>query len=313
MKMSRIEKVWESLRLEGNFGGSRLVDPEHPLALYGTVDSDDRPALLLVTSVAPPPQPELDVVRLSSAPRSDGKVAVVIRLVAPSLEGPFAHICEDLIDSSWDVPDPEASAFLVARLARWRRLLRGKHQISHSELRGLIGELVVVRDSMDRWPPGLVVDSWLGPLDSAQDLILPTCRIETKAVMPDARAVRISSADQLDHEPDLLLAVVTLVTLGSSEEGLTLDGFIQVVRDKLETSGETQANVVLDSRLFATGYLLDGSLEGFRFRVDDVAYYRSGAGFPAIPRQWLPAGVIEIRYDISLSALANYRTEPPVA
>ena len=90
--MLPIEAVWNDLRAEGNVGGSRLVDPEHPLALYGTIDDEERPALLLVTDVEPPAQPELDAVRVTSAVRADGNVAVVIRLVVPSLEIRL-HIC----------------------------------------------------------------------------------------------------------------------------------------------------------------------------------------------------------------------------
>jgi hypothetical protein len=248
----------------------------------------------------------LEAVSVTANRRHDGRYSLAFWLHAPALLTPFAHLCQDLVDESRTVDPLNAGAFLLTRLARWRRLLKGERGMSLSEVRGLLGELVVLTQCLELWSPVQVVEAWMGPLEAAQDFILPSIRIEAKAIQPDARVVRISSADQLDHSSPMLLAVVTLATLLSDDSGVTLHGLASTIRERLVELGEHGAMALFDGRLAAAGYS-DLDPEGsLMFRVDDIRYFDVTDGFPSITRGMLPSGVAEVRYDIDLSALLPF-------
>ncbi len=307
--MTSIESLWEQLDANGQPGGALRVDDVHPCDLYAALDADGRRGLVLVTDSAVPTPPSLEAVLVTAKARQDGRFSLAFWLQAPGLLTPFAHLCQDLIDESREVDPASAGSFLLARLARWRRLLKGERGMSLAEIRGLVGELLVMSQCFNLWPPSQVVEGWMGPLDAAQDFVLPSKRIEAKAIQPDARVVRISSADQLDYAEDLVLAVVTLSTLVADDEGVTPRALVATVRERLIADGEHGAAAVFEGRLASTGYSDVESDNSIRFRVDDIKYFQNRAGFPAITRAMLPDGVAEATYDIDLSALLPFVTQ----
>ena len=114
---------------------------------------------------------------------------------------------------------------------------------------------MVLIECMRIWPPTSVIEGWVGPLEAAQDFILPVMRIETKAIQPDARVVRISSADQLYYNGPLTLGVVTLATVMAESAGVTPRDVSDVVREELRSQGLHAALSVFESRLAAGGFL----------------------------------------------------------
>ncbi len=304
--MRSIEALWGQLDATGEVGGALRVDDVHPCDLYAAVDADGRRGLVLVTDVAPPPPPALEAVSVTANRRQDGRFSLAFWLQSPSLLTPFAHLCQDLVDESRMIDPINAGGFLLTRLARWRRLLKGERGMSLSEVRGLVGELVVLTRCLELWSAIQVVEGWMGPLEAAQDFILPSIRIEAKAVHPDARVVRISSADQLDHSSPMLLAVVTLATLLPDDSGVTLHSLASVIRGRLTELGEHGALALFEGRLVAAGYSDLDSEGSLMFRVDDIRYFNVTEAFPAITRGMLPSGVAEVRYDIDLSALLPF-------
>jgi hypothetical protein len=304
--MTSIETLWDQLAASDKVAGALRVDDIHPCDLYAAIDAEGRLGLVLVTDVAPPSPPALEVVTVTANPRQDGRFSLAFWLQVPALRTPFAHLCEDLVDESRSIEPASAGSFLLARLARWRRLLKGERGLSLSEIRGLVGELVVLIQCLDIWPPATVIEGWMGPLEAAQDFILPSRRIETKAIQPDARVVRISSADQLDHTGSLSLAVVTMATVLTESTGVTPRNLVDQVRELLVRKAPESVLVKFEGRLTAGGFADLEADSSLRFRIDDVRYFDVELGFPAITRMMLPDGVAEARYDIELSALLPF-------
>lgn len=189
--MTSIESLWDQLAQAADPAGALRVDETHPCDLYAAIDGEGHVGLVLVTDVAPATPPALEVVHVTAHVRQDGRFSLAFWLQTSALRTPFAHLCQDLVDESRGVDPPNAASFLLTRLARWRRLLKGERGLSLSEICGLVGELVVLIECMRIWPPTSVIEGWVGPLEAAQDFILPVMRIETKAIQPDARVVRI--------------------------------------------------------------------------------------------------------------------------
>jgi hypothetical protein len=234
---------------------------------------------------------------------------VSVWLGVPSLLAPFARLCQDLVDASREIDPSTAPGFLLSRLARWRRLLEaGSPELATTELRGLVGELVVLDRCLKLWQPAEVIDAWVGPFEAPQDFALPSLWIEAKSIYPTAAVVRISSVDQLDVAGRILLAVVTLATVSAEGSSVSPASLVDAIRQQLTESGAHGALLEFDSRLAAVGYADEPTYAQRIFRVDKVRFFDVTGGFPLIRRRDLPNGVSEAVYDIELSSCIPFET-----
>jgi Putative PD-(D/E)XK family member, (DUF4420) len=307
--MTSIEALWDALELEGEPGGARRVDESHPCDLYAGLDANGRRGLILVTDSEPPRGPRFEAVDVGASRRQDQRWSLAIWLVVPALLPPFSRLCQDLVEASREIDPAGAAAFLLTRLARWRRLLEpGSGALPISELRGLAGELVIVDQCLRLWSPSEVIDGWVGPLDAPQDFSLPSMWIEAKATLPTASVIRITSVDQLDASGRLLLAVVTLANVSADSPGVSPASLVEGIRRQLTESGSPSALLEFDSKLATLGYADDPAYAETMFRIDRVRFFDVADGFPAIRRGDLPPGVAEAVYDVELSACAAFET-----
>jgi hypothetical protein len=304
--MSSIEEIWAETEV-GEPGGAIRISAEHPCDLFGATDQQGRRGLVLVTATEPPLRPSLDSVEITCGKRGDGRWALGIWLRDPSLLPVFAHLCTDLIESSRSSPAESAATFLIARLTRWRELLEsGTGPMSVSALRGLVGELIVFEKCLDFWPAADVVAGWAGPLGGPQDFVLPRTRVEVKTTFASARSVHISSADQLDTDEPLTLAVVTLTTLVQGE-GVAPAELVARIEQRLSREAADLA-AIFRKRLDAAGYLPDPLYSKPMFRLDGIDYFDVSGNFPRIRRDVVPAGVEKLVYDVLIGSCAPHRS-----
>lgn len=307
--MTSIEALWDALEFEGEPGGARRVDESHPCDLYAGLDAEGRRGLILITDNVPPGPPRFEAVDVVTSQRHDRRWSLAIWLGVPALLPPFSRLCQDLIEASREIDPAGAAAFLLTRLARWRRLLEpGSGVLPISELRGLAGELVILDQCLRLWSSSEVIDGWVGPLDAPQDFALPSLWIEVKATHPTASVARITSVDQLDVPGHLLLAVVTLANVSGDSPGVSPASLVEGIRRQLTGPGSPSALLEFDSKLATLGYADDPVYSETMFRIDGVRYLDVADGFPAIRRRDLPAGVAEAIYDVELSACAPFET-----
>src|ERR1035437_10211354 len=306
--MTSIEVLWQALLAAGEHGGARRVDDTHPCDLYGALGEDGRPGLLLFSDVPLPSPPTLSSVEAITSRRQDGRWSLGIWLTVDALRSPFGQLCQDLIDATRMASPEPAGGFILARLARWRRLLEGAHAMSTSELRGLVGELLVLRHCLDIWSPAEVVDGWVGPLGAPQDFTLPGLLLEAKAVQPGSPIVQISSVDQLDSASKLVLAAVTLATVSAEGEGFSVGAFISGLRKRLMDLNAPMAVLEFDARLAAAGYREDDQMSHATFRGDGIRFFEVSDAFPALHRVQLPRGVLDATYEIALAACVPFET-----
>jgi len=308
--MTQIEALWKALEQGGDIGGAQRVDDSHSSDFYCSLDASGRRGLLLISAVEPPmPPPTFDAVEIFVGRRGDGRWSLGMWLTNSSLCVVFAMLCQDLVSSSRDLSQDAVPSFVVNRLLRWRRLLEQgvDSAMPISELRGLVGELVVLKLCLDHWPIPDVVEAWQGPLGAPQDFSLPALLLEVKAVRPSAMTARINSADQLES-PDgrlLRLAVVVLAsTVGASEPGFSVPDLIAEIRNRI--SGYPATLLELDGRLRAAGYVEHVAYEKQCFRVESVRFFAIDEDFPRITRSQLSTGIVDISYDIALTACTPF-------
>jgi hypothetical protein len=306
--MTSIEALWQDLLAAGEQGGARRVDETHPCDLYGALGENGRVGLLLFSDVALPSPPRLSSVEAVTSRRQDGRWSLGIWLTVDALRSPFGQLCQDLVDATREADPAAAGGLILARLARWRRLLEGSHAISVNELRGLVGELLVLRECLEIWTPADVVDGWNGPLGSPQDFALPGLLVEAKAVQPGSPVMRISSVDQLDATGRLVLASVTLATVSAEGQGFTVGALVSQIRQTLSDRNAPLEVLEFDARLVAAGYRDDDQMSNAAFRRDDMRFFDVRDGFPAIHRMDLAEGVLDATYEVAIAACIPFET-----
>jgi Putative PD-(D/E)XK family member, (DUF4420) len=305
--MSSIEELWERLEESGPSGAIR-VDDARPADLYGATDAAGRVGLLLVTDLEPPAAPSFDAVDVTTTRRHDARWALGIWLADLELRPVFAELCTDLIETSATVAAQAAPGFLLTRLVRWKQLLeRGATPMGMSQLRGLMGELTVLRECLAVWRAADVVSGWLGPAGAPQDFVLPNVRVEVKTVFPSARTVQISSIDQLDNDGPLRLAVVTITTLISGADGFAPSDLVSEVREAVRSAGGEAVLAELDHRIATTRYRVgDPRYDRPMFRFEGLRYFAVEGRFPRVRRADLLPGVERAAYEIALGALGSH-------
>lgn len=307
-----VEVIWRELEAAHELGGSRRIGIAHESDFYCSLDTQGRRGLLLLTDFTPQfPPPAFGALDIVLGHRQDGRYSLAVWLKVEALATVFTLLCDDLVSTVRGKDPDSVPALVLARLARWRRLLEaGKpNTLGMTELRGLVGELIVLRACLSVCGAAEVINGWDGPLDAPQDFNLRDKSLEAKAVLPGARTVRISSADQLDVQVsrDLFLAVVEL---GASAIGV--DGSFSVgdLIEQIADSIEPDASVVAEfySRLSAAGYIEHPDYHNIFFRVDSLRIFHVRGEFPRLTRIHLMNGVADVLYDIQITECSPFLT-----
>lgn len=301
--MTRIEEIWSALRLEAA-GAQRRVNATHPLDLYADYEQPDRPGLVLFCQVRPNDPPSLKAIGIERRQRHDGRWAMRIFLLESRLLPVFAELCTDIIEFTGEGVDEErASGIVLSRIERWRNLMQAQSAgLSRSEVRGLIGELLVLETQvLPELGPDRAVSSWTGPLGTSQDFRLPDgLKIEVKSLDRDANIVRISGLGQLDGGGDPLeLRAVRLEDTGLNAEGaLTASRLIARLREKLVGSPAALQN--FENLLRFAGWDDAKETEGIAVRLSRIDRYEINAAFPRLTGATVPVGVTSAEYTIVL-------------
>ena len=311
--MKKIEARWQALEPAPDKPIFQLLDAEHPLKLYIGREMTGEYLFLLVDPEQPLQLKGLRSVHISTIERGDGQWSLLLSLTKAELAGVFALLCEDLVESSRHLARGSSGVKLLSRrLANWRRLLEegGSGLLSSAEVRGLIGELLVLDCFfLDRLGPVDAVNAWGGPLGSDQDFQMVDEAWEVKTIHPDAPAFHIASETQLDSASRKInLTVIPLDEVGG-DSGYTLNGL--VTRLKVRMEDQPVARDAFDDRLVAIGYMNRREYDSPRFEAGKARTFHVHEEFPRIVAKDLLKGVTEVRYKVQLDACAPFEIETP--
>jgi hypothetical protein len=240
-----------------------------------------------------------------------GRWAVLIELKDRAFSDLFEVLANDVQSAVATASGGEASLQSALRcIERWRRFVERKGApLSDEEVRGLIGEIVVLCRCANRFGADAAVSAWTGPDPGLRDFELPDTSVEVKTYQgDDAATVLISRPDQLDAVAQRPVYLATVRLTPSETQGLTLSEF--VARTIAMLGADTAAAGVFEERLATAGYLpAHAPLYVKRFIAGPVMTYAVTPGFPRIRSVDVPQGVVNVRFALSLPALSPFRTD----
>lgn len=293
----------------GTGPGYLRVTAVHAVDLFVGVD-DGRRSILLVCDREPPRAQQFEAISVQSRRREDGRWALLVSLERPSLATLFSYLAEDLVLVTEREQDCyRASVLLVERLKWWQRLLSSGRTgvLGDAELRGLVGELLFLRDcAIPILGPSMAVRSWVGPFDAPRDFRFDDVDVEVKAIARDAKAVNISSLEQL--EPSGVPIVLSTVILESVAEGSQSAWSVRSIVGDVRARCEPTASIIgdLSERLWAVGYVDSPEYEKVWFRSKGRRFFACAEEFPKLVSNVVPAGVVRCAYQIDLDSIEKF-------
>jgi len=299
-----IEDLWRQLAAASAGSSQTRVDATHPLDIYADIQPPDRVGLVAVCGAKPPEVRPMRALLIEQGKRADGRWTLSVSLLERQLMPVFAALCRDIVACTRaGVDESRLGQVVVQRIVHWRSLLdRDAAGLGETALRGLIGELLVLRDRLlPTLRPAEAIGAWRGPLGGPQDFVLPDGRrIEVKTVGPHADQVRINGLAQLDACGDpLILAVVRGEGSPPDARGaVSAPTLIVELRDLL--AAEPEALAAFEAALSSLGWHEHPSHDAVALRVVEIEDHEVGPGFPVLTRGSVPAGVLDADYLIAL-------------
>lgn len=262
--------------------------------------------LHLLASVSAPPDrelpPDYNSLRLRQVRLGETEW---LDLQSPAAhETMFAALCGQFIEAVvTDGRAPWAAAVSIVRTwqSAWRPL---RQPMSRSRQIGLFGELLILRLL---WLPVLGPDAlhmWSGPDQERHDFVSHRLHMEVKTTTRSRHEHEISRVDQLAAPDDRRLLLASVQLEDSTAGAQSLATLIDTILGEIRSDG-----AALDAFLTALANLgwtdeMRRSPELLRFHVRDAQVFEVDDEFPALPSGFvLPAGVLSIRYTISLANL----------
>lgn len=290
----------------------KLMLPESALRLYYGRSKRGLPQFFIRSKVRPPVPGVSSSIDASVARRQDNEWALRFELVDAKFTHTFMSLAWNLAQSSSSAAtEEEGLGLFMAELAAWKRLLafHASDRLSLGEIRGVYAELWFALEVLAKSQHlSVVLDSWGGPAGAPQDYASPLpVSYEVKSVYPEAKSVRISSAEQLDCEGPLELVVVRLVDMPTELlEGESLPQIIERYFKALGMDNQRKERLaeLLERSLRVD--IDDEYYQQFHFSVQGLKAFEVGENFPSIKRSALTPSISKVDYSLSLAGLAAF-------
>lgn len=275
------------------------VSDDHILDLFVGDDESGKPCIVLFTNNTPT---NSDVLKLKSSKaievkirqRTDGLYSVTFSLCIPSMFDLFGIFVNDLTESSSRIASEQYGlAFIARRYAAWKDMFEkhGGQKLTLSEVKGLIGELLFLRDFMlAKYGYESAVSAWIGPEGADQDFRINKTWYEVKSTVSGNKTIKISSIEQLDS-PDVGFLVLMFLdkTSINDSHSVTLNSIVNSIKTILADEG---CQEIFEEKLLRYGYFHLEEYDKYCFSFSRMVRFRVDDSFPALRRKDIKFGEI---------------------
>lgn len=305
MTFDEFQKKWANMPEHQNSYLS--LGDIHPLNLQIGHGSNNYKSFIIMDSGEVRDVPSSFAIQAANPKLANGKRALEFQLVYNSFEEEFQRLCWDMIEVTAESPRPLND--MIARYMSWQRLLQYYKQgkMSFERQKGLLGELLFLRELIQRSNPRNAVMSWCGPDGSDQDFLFETTWVEVKTVSLASSSVKISSLEQLEQESKGILVIYILEKTTPGEQRVFLPKVVADIRNLL--IDDALALDKFNMRLFKYGYR-DKDEDDYRqnvFRLIEKRSYDVTDEFPKLTKKNVPVELTACKYELSLPSLEVYR------
>lgn len=293
--MIDFEKTFNSFDAPGAFN---LVDSTHPLDFYIGIDDRGRKCIILRSKFRPDTIKATSAIEISIGQVRNNIWSLGFHLVQNSMSGLFYKFCDDIIESSRNLPESvNGMTYVVKRYNSWKKMFYKlkRENLSETEIMGLIGELLFLRKEMlKKYSEEIAVNSWSGCDKTHKDFSVDLDWYEIKATKASSLTIRIHSIEQLDADNDGQLVVFELEKMSETFDGYTLNN---VVRDVLNDISPELSDVLLE-KLKSAGWEYNDEYDKYVYRITSYSKYLVNNDFPRIKKSNISNSIVKVEYDI---------------
>lgn len=221
----------------------------------------------------------------------------------------FFTFCEDIIETTRLITDKrKAYKTILDRFYSWKKMFAvPKKLLSESEIMGLIGELLFLRDYLfEKYGKGEALKSWSGQELTHKDFSYNDKWFEVKAIHSGKDSVKISSLEQLQSINEGELVVFSLERMSISYDGIKINALALNILNSLEL--DAQKDLFLGS-ILSQGFTFNENYDEFVYALISMTRYLVNSSFPKLTRDDVNEAIIKVQYDLSLAILNNYIIE----
>ena len=220
----------------------------------------------------------------------------------------FCTFCQDLLYSVKVTNDDETAYHtLRSRYYSWRQLFRPDNaRLTESEVMGLIGELMFLKDYMiPERGIDVALESWMGPEKTHKDFSDQHDWFEVKTISFGKESVRISSIEQLDSDIDGTLVVYELEKMSPSFEGIRLNKLVNCIITLLVNTHQRET-FMAKLQLYGFDFSIENDNLVFALR-SKYMYGVDNETFPRLHRALLPDAITRAQYEILLTEIEPFK------
>ena len=239
--------------------------------------------------------------------REDGKLALAFDLLDNSYKPLFITFCKDIIMVTEKSGPEMAISSALERWKYWKEMFGKKPAaiLSKSEIKGLIGELILLRDYfIPKYGSYQALCGWLGPLLGHKDFEIADTWYEVKSVNENAIQIRINSLEQLQADSPGHLAVVLLEDTSTvNANKINLNSIVLSIVEQLEDLDSLE---LFRARMESKGYRWNPEYDNYNFSYKGHHFYSIEEGFPALTRTDVSEAIGNVEYTVILTSISQF-------
>lgn len=305
--MNNLEQIFSECKSTLTF---KRIPVDYKLDIYLGYNDKGQKTLAYITEKVDETFQSTRLIDLNINTRHDGKKAVCFSLIEEIDSDIFYRFCQDIIESTKDVSNENGLKIINARWNRWINMFKNPFSkiLSESEIRGLIGELVFLRDYMfDKYGIEKSIESWEGPDSSHKDVEIDDTWYEIKTTSQGATTVKISSIEQLDSDKDGYLTIIELEKSNSNVSGfLTLNKLVEEISSMLPNDSIVREYY---KKLSTIGYLYYEEYDSFVYDKKNMRFYLVNNEFPRLKVLDMPNQVAKVSYELIIPNIKEFIVE----
>lgn len=284
----------------------RRVDESHPLDIFIGYSDEGNPTLLISVSGKNTTIQSSQAIDVKTYIKNKGQLRIVFTLLDRDKETIFYKLCEDIIESSKNINEQKALAFIVARWNKWRFMFKKANTdlLSENQVVGLMGELLFLENYMfNEYGIEKALIAWQGPSNCHKDFEIMDTWYEVKSVR-QSQTVKISSVEQLDSNIEGNLEVIFLdKTNSESNNAIFLNKLVEKIGNKISCF---ETYKLFNKRLMDVGYFYDEEYDKYIYKFIKRNTYAVNNDFPKIKSEDLKDGIVRVSYEIALQDINKF-------
>lgn len=287
----------------------KRVGDTHPVNLYYGKDEQGHNAIEFSGQFAINRKIHSSVViEISHYNNLDGGKSIVFSLLDNKLLHPFCDFLNSMIvaTSQYSLSNQDAYHAVCDVYFIMQKMFRSNSEVlSESEIKGLIGELLFLRDRLFfDLGETKAVGSWSGSEKTRKDFALDHEWYEVKTIDFGKDTVHISSIEQLDSPIEGSLVIYQVERMAEEYAGLTLNELVTNILNLIPSMNDKD---IFTSKLRDSHYSFHPKYDEFVYDLRAVDEYRVTADFPRITRANISTAIVKASFDLTIAEIQPYK------